>query len=123
VDDYGYVWFLVQKPKQTLKEFETEFPARLDFFKKGVDYFLQVMGKGWVVNDPEELNSFVALPEDVKNLANGKMLLVKVKILKAEYYETRTQTRNSWWQQAVNVVTTWFGSNNYRQDNTYFPAS
>lgn len=124
VDDYGYVWFFVQKPKQTLQEFETEFPVRLDFFKKGISSFLQVMGKGWVVNDPEEINSYVTLPEDIKSINDGHMLLVKVKIMKAEYYETKTATRNSWWQNAVGTFSAWFGAGSqYRPGSTYFPAS
>jgi hypothetical protein len=122
VDDYGFVWFLVQKPKQSLKEFETEFPVRLDFFKKGMSYFLQVSGKGWVVNDPEEMNSFVALPEEAKQLAMNEMVLVKVKIMRAEYYETRT-SRNSWWQHAVNTVSTWFRNSNHYRPDIYYPAS
>ena len=32
VDDFGLVWFYVQKPKQDLREFDKEFPVRLDFF-------------------------------------------------------------------------------------------
>ena len=123
VDDYGFVWFFVQKPKQSLKEFENEFPVRLDFFKKGKPCFLQVNGKGWVVNDPEELNTFVTLPEDAKRLAMSEMVLVKVKIMRAEYYETKTSSQHSWWQNVVNSVATWFRpSNNYRPD-VYYPAS
>ena len=123
VDDYGFVWFFIQRPRQELKEFETEFPVRLDFFRKGKNCFLQVMGKGWVVMDPEEMNSFVVLPEEAKHLADNDMILVKVKIMKAEYYETGT-TRQSWWQNAVNTVSTLFrhSNNNYRPD-IYYPAS
>src|SRR3954471_23309159 len=106
VDDYGFVWFFVQKPMQNLKEFESEFPVRLDFFRKGSGCFLQVNGKGWVVSDPEEMNSFVSLPEDAKRVALNEMVLVKVKILRAEYYETRSTQNHSWWQGAVNTVTT-----------------
>ena len=62
---------------QNLKEFEKEFPVRLDFFRKGSGCFLQVNGKGWVVSDPEEMNSFVTLPEDAKKLAMDEMVLVK----------------------------------------------
>jgi general stress protein 26 len=123
VDEYGYVWFFVQKPKQTLKEFETEFPVRLDFFKKGVSYFLQVMGKGWVVNDPEEINAYVTVPEDVRGINNGQLLLIKVKVMKAEYYETKTGAKASWWQNAFSSFTAWFRSGTLRPDSTYFPAS
>ena len=35
VDDYGYIWFFMQKPQQQLNEFEKEFPVKLDFFRKG----------------------------------------------------------------------------------------
>lgn len=122
VDDYGYVWFFVRKPQQYLKEFETEFPVRLDFYKKGVDYFLQVSGKGWVVNDPEQLNDFVASVEEAKNVSFDEMVLVKVKMLKADYFETQTRTKNTWWQNAMSFFTTWFNSGGYGP-STYFPAS
>lgn len=123
VDDYGFVWFFVQKPMQSLKEFETEFPVRLDFFKKGSGCFLQVNGKGWVVADPEEMNSFVTLPEDAKKSAMNEMVLVKVKIMRAEYYETKTSGNHSWWQNAVNTVSTWFRPSNNLRPEIYYPAS
>lgn len=122
VDEYGFVWFFVQKPKQNLREFENEFPVRLDFFRKGTSCFLQVSGKGWVVTDPEEVNSFVMLPGEAKQIAMDEMVLVKVKILKAEYFETST-SRGSWWQNAVNTFSTWFRTNNYRPGTFYHPAS
>jgi len=121
VDDYGYVWFFIQKPRQDLRQFDNDFPVRLDFFKKGKDYFLQVIGKGWVVTDPEEMNTFFKQPEDAPQVSND-MVLVKVKMTKAEYYETRTG-QGSWWRSAFSAFTTWFrNSNNYRPD-IYYPAS
>lgn len=124
VDDYGFVWFFVQKPKQQLSEFEQEFPVKLDFYRKGKGYFLQVTGKGFVVTDPEEMNAFVNLPDEKKKLASGTCALVKVKIQKAEYYETRSMHKTSWWQNAWGTVTAWFRHNAYRPEgNTYFPAS
>lgn len=123
VDDYGFVWFFVQKPRQSLREFETEFPVRLDFFRKGKNYFLQVAGKGWVVNDPEEMNAFVTLTEEEKMQAKKDMVLVKVKILKAEYTETKPSTRSSWFQNVVGSVTTLFRSSNSYQPDTCYPVS
>ena len=72
VDDFGFVWFSIQKPKQDLREFDNEFPVRLDFFKKGKNYFLQVEGKAWIVNDPEEMNFLSAL--DTLPAEEGKKL-------------------------------------------------
>src|SRR4028118_1106737 len=79
VDDFGYVWFFVQKPKQNVQEFDNEFPARLDFFKKGVDYFLQVNGKGWVVADPEEQSTFLEMFNDIDATMLEDTVLVKVR--------------------------------------------
>lgn len=123
VDDYGFVWFFVQRPKQSLKEFDSEFPVRLDFFRKGSGCFLQINGKGWVVTDPEEMNAFVTLPEDTKKLAMHEMVLVKVKIMKAEYYETKTSNSQTWWQNAMNTVSTWFKPSNSLHPDVYYPAS
>jgi hypothetical protein len=122
VDEYGFVWFYAEKRSQKLNEFEQEFPVKLDFYKKGKG-FLQVMGKGYVVSDPEEMNTVVALPEDAKKLKEENCALVKVKILKAEYFETNASHKTSWWQQAWITVSGWFSHNPYRPDNTYFPAS
>lgn len=122
VDDYGYVWFFVKKQNQQLQEFEQEFPVRLDFFKKGVDYFLQVSGKGWVVSDPEDLNTYSTLFNDVDPSIAQDSVLVKVKMLKAEYYETASRAKHSWWYNAVSAVTTWFRSS-HQMGNTYYPAS
>ena len=123
VDDYGYVWFFVKKPNQQIQEFENEFPARMDFFKKGVDYFLQVSGKGWVVSDPEEVYSFFELHKDLNVSVLDGAVLVKVKMLRAEYFETQTRTKSSWWQNAVGLFTTWFRNPHAVGPDTYFPAS
>lgn len=129
VDDYGFVWFYIQKPRQDLREFDKEFPVRLDFFRKGANYFLQVMGKAWIVSDPEEMNILEeTLPDDIRQKASESIVLLKVKILKAEYHDTssstRTATNNSWWQNAVSTVYTWFRSSNgaYRPE-VFYPAS
>jgi len=122
VDDYGFVWFFVQKPSQRLSEFEQEFPAKLDFYKKDKG-FLQVFGRCFVVTDPEEMNAFVDLPEEQKKLTNGTLALVKVKIQEAKFFETRSAHKMSWWQTAWSTVSAWFRHNSYRPGNTYFPAS
>ena len=123
VDDYGFVWFLVQKPRQQLSQFEQEFPVKLDYYKKGLGYFLQVSGMGYVVSDPEEMNAYVTLPENIKKQAGEKMVLVKVKIGQAAYYETRSAQKAGWWQYAWQTFTTWFRSDSYRHGSSYSPAS
>ncbi len=119
VDDFGFVWFYIQKPKQHLREFDKEFPVRMDFFKKGISYFLQVEGRAWMVNDPEEINTLHALSDEEIMKGMDNMVLVKVKMLKAEYHETGTRIAgHSWWQNAVSNIYTWFRSGN----GAYRPA-
>jgi len=123
VDDYGYVWFFVKKPKQNINEFETEFPVRLDYFKKGTEYFLQIMGKAWVITDPEELNAFVLLTDEMKGQDVNDSVLVKVKMMKADFQETQSRNSNSWWANAKYYFFTWFRNADYRSASTYFQTS
>src|SRR5215470_116719 len=87
VDDYGYIWFFMQKPQQALNEFEKEFPVKLDFFRKGLDYSLQVIGKGCIINDPEEMLVITENMKEISQFNPEKMILIKVKMTRADYFE------------------------------------
>lgn len=123
VDGYGYVWFYIQKPNENLQLFDQEFPVRLDFFRKGCECFVQAEGTAWVVTDPEEAGVIGNFADEVLHQQRKDVVLVKVKIQKAEYYSTRTSNSTSWWQSAVNTLSAWFGSSPYRSGSTYYPAS
>src|SRR2546423_6648582 len=82
VDEYGYLWFFMQRPPQQLNEFEKEFPVKLDFFRKGMDYSLQVIGKGCIINDPEELTVVTSNIDEAKEFDPAKFVLIKVKMTK-----------------------------------------
>jgi hypothetical protein len=86
VDELGQVWFFIPRPQQALHEFDREFPVRLEFFKKGRQYFLHVLGKAFIVTDPEEVNSLVH--DDIRNLTGNHLVLIKVRMLKADYFES-----------------------------------
>ena len=85
-DDVDQIWFMVNRPLQHLNEFEKEFRARLDFFKKGKDYYLHVVGKACVVGDPEEINNVEVLDNESRKLASSSMALIRMKITKTYYY-------------------------------------
>jgi hypothetical protein len=64
----------------------------LDFFRKGKDYFLKILGKAFIVNDPEEINSIGSISEFVKSKArNNELVILKVKITHADYSEKRKE--------------------------------
>jgi hypothetical protein len=87
MDEAGQVWFFVNRPEQYLHEFDKEFPARLDFFRKGKRFFLHLTGKAYIVSDPEELYEVVSVAEDIKQKAISHLVLIKFKIATADYYE------------------------------------
>jgi general stress protein 26 len=106
VDELGQVWFFVPKPKQALHEFDREFPVRLEFFRKGKSFFLHVAGKAFIVTDPEEINSLVY--EDIKEQIGGPMVLIKVKMMQAEYFERPIPGRHAgWWSELKNQLQAW----------------
>ena len=124
VDEFGYVWFFVERPKQQLNEFEKEFPVRMDYFRKGKDYSLQIMGKAWIVTDPEELAMAIDLSEDIKQKALSQLVLIKVKMVKADIFENITGQKTSWLQNALTTLQEWIfpHSENY-SPTTYYPLS
>jgi general stress protein 26 len=86
VDEVDQVWFIVHRPAQHLSEFEKDFFARLEFYKKGKDYHLHVSGKACIVSDPEEINNCLHLSQEIRQQAATSMVLVKMKIHKAEVF-------------------------------------
>jgi hypothetical protein len=94
VDEDGNILFFLQRPKQLISQFEKDFPVELNFFKKGLNYYLNVSGFARIINDPEELYAH-DLTFDEMELALNKSVLVKVKILKADYFENDINKRNS----------------------------
>ena len=91
VDDADQIWFIVNRPAQNLNEFEKEFRARCDFYKKGKDFYLQVIGKACIVTDPEEINNVHGLDSETKALVSSSMVLIRMKITKTFYYPIKKQ--------------------------------
>ena len=104
VDEVGHVWFVLHRPTQSLQEFDREFPARLDFYRKGQHYFLQVAGRASIVTDPEELNQLEELPCDIRRKAIDQLVLVRFKILKADYFSTVSEKRVFSWKSMFSRI-------------------
>ena|ERR1700733_7413831 len=105
-DDLGQVWFLVPRPSQALHEFDREFPARLEFFRKGRRFFLHITGKAYIINDPEEINGLVY--DEIKEKTTDHMVLIKVKMLKADYFESLPPSTIGWWRELRMQMHSWF---------------
>ncbi|MDP4150941.1 MAG: pyridoxamine 5'-phosphate oxidase family protein [Bacteroidota bacterium] len=105
-DEMGQVWFFVPRPSQALHEFDREFPARLQFFRKGRRFFLHITGKAYIVTDPEEINSLFY--EDIRESASDHLVLIRVKMTKADYFESLPDGREGWWRDLRKQLYSWF---------------
>lgn len=109
VDEVGQIWFFVNRPVQNIQEFDKEFPARLEFFRKGKSFYLKIIGKACIVNDPEELNDLLNVSEEVKSKAMHQVVLVKVKMQSAEYVENTVTETGGLAQMIRAQLNKWFG--------------
>ena len=81
-DGEGQLWFLAHFPSQSLAECERDFPVRLHFFRKGVDFFVEISGKATIESTMDEP---VNLPDEV--LSAKRAVLVKMTMKNIEYKE------------------------------------
>jgi hypothetical protein len=93
VDDNGDILFFINRPKQHLSEFDPEFLVGLNYFKKGKNYFLNIFGKARIVSDPEELMYIPELSEEEMKNALTTQVLIKVKILKVDFYNNKPKKK------------------------------
>lgn len=100
VDEAGNILFFLHNPDLFIDESDKEFPARLDFYRKGKPFFLQVSGRALVITSRDEINALLdKMPEHRVNIFS-RVMLVKVRIEQAACYEQRERTVSrleSWW--------------------------
>jgi general stress protein 26 len=87
VDDRGNIWFFLHKPNVFIAEADKEFPAKLDFYRKGKPFFLQVNGKALVITEEEAIHELIDMAPEVKDQVLSQVILVKVQVTHAEYFE------------------------------------
>ncbi len=97
IDDEGQLWFLSHLPQQLVTECEKEFPARLHFFRKGFDYFVEVSGKATIVSD---------ICSDGPNNENNAVL-IKMLMRNVEYREPHAKREKTKVQQVVEKSYRW----------------
>jgi hypothetical protein len=91
INEEGQICFVIPRPVQALEAFEKEMPAKLDFFKKGKDFFVKVKGKAQLIDNKEE-----------------DVISVTVTIQKAEFVDNSPKLSQSWLQSSRSQLSSWF---------------
>ena len=88
IDDDGQLWFFIKRPVAMLIDAEMKFPARLQFYRKGKPFYLNVDGWAGIDEDQQLINQFTDYMENKSSsVAMQNMMLVKLQITRAEYHE------------------------------------
>lgn len=100
VEENGYIWFFTSCNGDYAKNIDRSFYAYLDYYKKGTDCRIQVSGKANIVEDDN--GDFLTISNYSKSTAS-RLVLVKMKIMQAEYFENRQTLNLSWKEKLVGV--------------------
>ena len=108
-DDCGQIWFCMPVHGGFINEFDEQFPSLLQFFKKGKKFHVRINGRAFIVNDPEEINNISWASNEMKiEVLAGKLMLIKVKIQYADYFEQKHKeelTKAEWNTILKNIYT------------------
>ena len=90
-DDEGNIWFFTSCNGAYAKHFEQDFFAHLQYYRKGQDSCLRLNGRASIVREEEDTAGL----DSNSNPGNAAIVLIKFKILHAEYCENKQATTAS----------------------------
>jgi hypothetical protein len=111
VEDDGHIWFFTSCAGDYAKSIERSFYAYLDYYKKGTDCRIQLSGKATIVEDED--GDFLSISNYSKTTA-GRLVLVKMKIMQAEYFENKYHPNLSWKEKLKGAFQHFFFSESHR---------
>ena len=111
VEDDGYIWFFTSCTGNHAQAIEKSFYAYLDYYKKGTDCRIQLSGKANIIDDNDD--AFLTMSNYSKGTV-GRLVLVKMKIMQAEYFENKHQINLSWKEKLKGAFQHFFFSESHR---------
>ena len=110
LEDDGTIWFFTTCNGCHARFMDKSFYAYLNYYKKDTGCRLQLSGKAIIVDDTQ--NSFVAESNYSKDLYTT--VLVKMKIMQAEFVENKIVNDESWTEKLKAVIAGLFLSPSHR---------
>jgi general stress protein 26 len=108
INEAGEIWFAIPKPAQHIDAFEKEIPAKMDFFKKGKDFFVKVRGKAHLITDANEVANAGLSSQLMDKLKQSQVIAVKILVQEAELVDTTPKATQSWIQNGKTQLSSWF---------------
>lgn len=101
VEDDGTIWFFTSCNGYHADNIDRSFYGYLNYFKKGTGCRLQLSGRATIVkNDVDGLFSM----SNYSKGTYGRLVLVKLKIMQAEYFENNPLTNISWTEKIKTTI-------------------
>ena len=107
-DKDGHIWFFTSCSGNHAKSIDREFYGCLDYYQKGRDCRLQLSGKASIVEDSDHIDA----PLDP---LGDNIVLIKFKILKAEYFENKHVNRSTFREKISSFITDLFIEHSHRE--------
>ncbi len=99
VEDDGTVWFFTSCNGKHVENIDSSFYAYLDYQKKGTGCRVQLSGKASLVKNDDGLFSMCNYAKG----SYGNFVLVKMKIINAEFFENKFFENISWSEKIKNT--------------------
>ncbi len=96
VDDEGFIWFYTSCNGKYAPQVDKEFFAYLDYYQKGRDSRLRVSGRTCIVE---------GCGADAASVNSSNLLLLKMKIMQAEYFGNDAEKQQSWMNKIKTTFT------------------
>ncbi len=111
VDNEGNIWFFTSCTGDYAKCLTRSFYAYLDYYKKGTDCRIRVSGKATIAEDDDD--AFLTMSHYSKSTV-GRLVLVKMKIMQAEYFENKQATNLTWKDRLKDAINHFFFAETHR---------
>ena len=110
-DGEGNIWFFTSCNGEYAKNLDKNFFAYLEYYQKGQDFRLRLSGKASIVEgDEDDSNSSIATAP----IKRGSIVLIKFKIVNAEYFENKPSVNVSVKDKVKTFFTEMFIHNSHR---------
>jgi hypothetical protein len=109
VDMEGNIWFAIPRPTMHIDAYEKEVIAKLDFFKKGKDFFVKIKGVATLLTEAATINGFDTLSAEMKAKMNDdKSIGILVKIEDKQFVDNTPKPTQNWLQASRSQLSSWF---------------